>query len=155
MDIRLNLNNEHVDRAKADRMFIVKSGTSISEVLHTLRDRNGGSVMVCDEDNKLIGIFTERDALKLLAHDADLDSPIDSVMIKNPATLHQTASIAEAIKRMSQGGYRRMPIVDDDGHLAGIVKVTGIVMYFVEHFPETVFNLPPEPKVIMPEREGA
>ena len=56
---------------------------------------------------------------------------------------------------MAKGKCRRLPIVDVAGKLVGTVKVSGILHYFIEHFPEKVFNLPPEPNVVMPEREGA
>ncbi len=76
-------------------------------------------------------------------------------MTQPPVTISRDAPLAEAVKLMSEGGYRRLPIVDDDGTLTGIIKVSGILHYLVDHFPETVLNLPPQPKVIMPEREGA
>jgi CBS domain-containing protein len=76
-------------------------------------------------------------------------------MTSKPATVRPTASIGEAIGVMSRGGYRRLPIVDDSNRLLGVIKVSNIVSYFVEHFPQAVFNLPPQPNVVMPEREGA
>ena len=56
---------------------------------------------------------------------------------------------------MAHGGYRRLPIVDDQGRPTGIIKVEGIMHYLVEHFPSTVYNLPPNPSVVQQEREGA
>ena len=46
---------------------------------------------------------------------------------------------------MAEGGYRHLPIVDDAGQPKGVVAVHGIVHYLVDHFPETVYNLPPNP----------
>jgi hypothetical protein len=48
-----------------------------------------------------------------------------------------------------------MPIVDPSGKPTGVVAVHGIVHYLVDHFPETVYNLPPNPKDAQREREGA
>ena len=154
MDIQLNLNTETVEEAKSEMTLIVQTGTSVHDVFHQMRENDKGSVLVC-EDEKLLGIFTERDAVKLMADDANLDVAIDEVMVSNPVTIHRNASIAEAVQMMSKGGFRRLPIVDDDDRLFGWVKVSGILGFFVDHFPETVFNLPPKPNVVMPEREGA
>jgi len=153
VDIKLNIYSDPVEIAKADEALVTASDTTVREVFATLQLHDTGSVLICD-DNKLVGIFTERDALRLMAEDADLDVPVRDVM-KTPVTISRDAPIAEAIQMMSSRGYRRMPIVDDNGSLAGIIKVSGILHYFVDHFPETVLNLPPEPNMIMPEREGA
>ena len=56
-------------------------------------------------------------------------------MTPQPATLHESDSMATAIARMSKGGFRRMPIVDEQGRPKGMVKVSGILHYLVEHFP--------------------
>jgi hypothetical protein len=48
-----------------------------------------------------------------------------------------------------------LPIVDDDGKPTGVVAVHGIVHYLVDHFPETVYNLPPDPNAAPKAREGA
>ena len=154
MDIKLNIHNDLVEHAKASAPVVVSPDTTVREVFAALKMHNAGSLLVC-EGNKPVGIFTERDALKLMAARADLDVPIRDIMTKDPVTVSRDASVAEAVTLMSAGGYRRLPIVDHDGSLAGVVKVSGILHYFVDHFPETVLNLPPRPKVIMPEREGA
>jgi CBS domain-containing protein len=76
-------------------------------------------------------------------------------MITEVLTIAEGTPLANAIRLMAKGKCRRLPIVDATGKLVGIVKVSGILNYFIEHFPEKVFNLPPEPNVVMPEREGA
>ena len=45
---------------------------------------------------------------------------------------------------MAEGGYRHLPIVDQDQKPTGVLAVHGIVHYLVDHFPETVYNLPPD-----------
>ena len=56
--------------------------------------------------------------------------------------------------RMIEGGYRHLPVVHD-GLPQGILSVKRIVHYLVEHFPGTVYNLPPDPGMVHHEREGA
>lgn len=119
-----------------------------------------GSVLIC-RNRVLDGIFTERDALAVMADLAknstkvDLDAPIESIMIRKPHALKIGAPVASAIQQMSSGGYRRLPIVDDQGHPTGVVQVKGLIHYLVEHFPQSVYNLPPKPQTLMQERDGA
>jgi CBS domain-containing protein len=56
---------------------------------------------------------------------------------------------------MQEGGYRHLPVVNEVGRPVGVLSVKQIVHYLVEHFPTTIYNLPPDPTVIPQEREGA
>ena len=90
-----------------------------------------------------------------MAAGADFSRPVRDVMSSPPATISATATVGEAIRTMAEGGYRHLPMVDDDGRPTGVVAVHGIVHYLVDHFPATVYNLPPDPKASTKEREGA
>ena len=63
--------------------------------------------------------------------------------------------MGKAISKMSHGGYRRVPVVDEKGRALSILKVSGILRYLVEHFPDVVYTLPPEPHYRPKSREGA
>jgi CBS domain-containing protein len=126
----------------------------VGQVLQLLRAQRTGAVLIC-EGEKLVGILTERDALKLMARGADMSIPVREQMSKEPATISTGATVGEAIRVMAEGGYRHLPIVDEAGRPSGVVAVHGIVHYLVDHFPETVYNLPPDPKSSTREREGA
>jgi CBS domain-containing protein len=123
-------------------------------VLQLLRAQRTGAVLIC-EGPRLVGILTERDALKLMARGADFATPVREVMTRDPATISANATVGDAIREMSQGGYRHLPIVDDSNRPKGVVAVHGIVHYLVDHFPQTVYNLPPNPNDSTREREGA
>lgn len=153
MDIELCLTTDTVDQAGPMPPLCVTPDTPIREVFHKLRDHRGGSVLIC-RDEVLIGIFTERDALRLMARGGDLEAPVESAMVSDPVTLRAQAAIGAAILRMSSGGYRRMPIVDDAGRPTGVLQVSGIIHYLVEHFPKTVYNLPPVAHPLTQDREG-
>jgi predicted transcriptional regulator len=56
---------------------------------------------------------------------------------------------------MEEGGYRHLPVVDECSRVVGILSVKRIVHYLVEHFPNTVYNLPPDPNAVQQQREGA
>lgn len=154
MDFQLSLASEGVGSAYPDQPLAASADESIGQVLELLRAQRTGAVLIC-EGPKLVGILTERDALKLMAAEADLNRPVRDVMSSRPATISATATVGDAIRVMSEGGYRHLPIVDDSDRPRGVIAVHGIVHYLVDHFPQTVYNLPPTPNNSTREREGA
>jgi CBS domain-containing protein len=154
VDFQLSLQSEGVGSAYPDQPLAASANENVGQVLQLLRAQRTGAVLIC-EGEKLVGILTERDALKLMASGANLKMPVREVMSSEPATILSTATVGEAIRVMAEGGYRHLPIVDGDGKPTGMVAVHGIVHYLVDHFPETVYNLPPDPKAAPRAREGA
>jgi CBS domain-containing protein len=153
VDIELNLMTESVDHAGPIEPLCVPPETPIRDVLVLLRERNRPSALVC-RDDVLIGVFTERDALRVMAQNIDLATPIERMMTPRPVTVQAGEKIGAAVQKMATGGYRRLPIVDSRGRPVGLVHVSGIVHYLVEHFPKTIYNLPPVPHAVMQQREG-
>jgi CBS domain-containing protein len=76
-------------------------------------------------------------------------------MTPDPVVVHPKDPIRVALRRMEEGGYRHLPVVDDRGYPLGILSVKRIVHYLVEHFPSTIYNLPPDPSAYPLEAEGA
>jgi CBS domain-containing protein len=148
------LESEGVASAYPDQPLAATPEESIANVLELLRAQRTGAVLIC-EGPKLVGIFTERDALKMMAGGGDLSRPVRTVMSTPPATIPSTATVGEAIRMMAQGAFRHLPIVDSEQRPTGVLPVHGIVHYLVDHFPETVYNLPPDPKAVPKSREGA
>ena len=165
----LSLSTESVSTAYPDQPLFVTPTSTVGEVIELLRAQKTGSVLVCDggcgdegtDDGILLGIFTERDALKCMAAASNgtdtgiMQQPVSEVMSTDITTLQADTSMGEAIKTMSKGGFRHLPIVDAGGLPTGMESVYGIVHYLVDHFPQTIYNLPPNPRSITSEREGA
>lgn len=154
MDFQLSLESEGVGSAYPDQPLAADANDSVGQVLQLLRAQQTGAVLVC-EGATLVGILTERDALKLMARGADFSAPVRDVMTSPTTTMSTTATVGEAIRVMAEGGYRHLPIVDLEGKPTGVMAVHGIVHYLVDHFPETVYNLPPDPNAVPRQREGA
>ncbi len=153
MDIGRNMRNETVRQAGPLVPVCVEPSSPTRDVLEMLRDLGRGAIVIC-RNGKLEGIFTERDALQVLAAGGDLDAPIESYMTRDPVTICESDSVETAITRMSSHRYRRLPIVDSEGRPTGIVDVSGIIHWLVDHFPKAVYNLPPVAKVGTLQREG-
>lgn len=154
MDFQLSLNSETVGALDPDEPLAVTADTPLRDVLLLMKAQRSGSVLVCT-NGRMSGIFTERDALRLMSQKAALDVPIESVMSRDVSTLSAESTVGQAIQQMSDGGYRRLPIIDGEAAPQGIADVRGIVHYLVQHFPQAIYNLPPNPNPKLAEREGA
>jgi CBS domain-containing protein len=112
----------------------VRPETPVGEVLKRMIAERMGCAVVTDESRRLLGIFTERDALMRLNVDAAklAHKPISSLMTVNPATLRARDKIAYALHRMNVGGFRHIPILDDDEKLVGVISIRGILAYLTE-----------------------
>ena len=142
MDFQLSLESEGVGSAYPDQPLAATADDSVGNVLQLLRAQRTGAVLIC-EGSKLVGIVTERDALKLMARRPICLDAGREIMSSPPATIASSATVGESIRRMAEGNYRHLPIVDSDQKPTGVLAVHGIVHYLVDHFPETVYNLPP------------
>ncbi len=126
--------------------LIVPATSSVADTIQAMNDQHVGCALVV-KLGKLVGIFTERDVLRKVAlSNLDLKrTSIEEVMTREPDSLPPTASIAYALRKMSEEGYRHIPLCDRDGRPVGVVAVRDIVGWMASMFPESVLNLPPEP----------
>jgi len=150
---RLDLQRDTVRDAPLHEPLTASGDATVRAVLTLLRTERRGAVLVCSGD-ALEGIFTERDAVRLLASGGDLDRPVREEMSAPLATVDEGTPLAEAMRSMSAGGYRRLPVLDESGRPVALLKVTDLVEYLVEHVPDAVHTLPPTPHPRTTEREG-
>ena len=136
----------------------VAPGTSLSECIRKIQlTGTGDSVFVMGSDGILVGVLTERDIFgRLVGGDViDLAQPVDSLMTTKPHHLHLYEPVRSAIELMQTGLYRNIPLLDDEDHLVGVVRLQDILKYLAESLPEELLNLPPRPHQRMEEPEGA
>jgi CBS domain-containing protein len=133
----------------------VSPSATLRDAVAIMREHHVGCVLVVDA-GRLVGILTERDLL-LKVEVADLSSPVADFMTPEPETLRLDDPIVWALNRMSVGGYRHVPLVDEGDRPVGILSVKDIVHYLVALFPNEVLTLPPDParSEAWNERDGA
>ncbi|RMG04099.1 MAG: CBS domain-containing protein [Planctomycetota bacterium] len=153
MSIRTNLQRETAAEHADSPVVLVPRTCTLREVIRRLTEVEYGAVLVCEEE-RLVGIFTERDLLRALAARVDLDRPVHEFMSQPAVAVASDCKLAEVVSLMARGGYRHLPVVDPEGKPEGVVDVVGLVHWLVEHFPESVYTLPPDPNQKMDSREG-
>lgn len=145
-EIRGAIFSEPLNKVPRRPTLTLERNATVAEAIRAMNERHVGVALVV-HDQKLVGIFTERDVLRKVAgRPVDVDkTPVSKVMTVNPETLPEHASIAYALHHMSVEGYRHIPLLKEDRTPVGVVGVRDIVAWMVELFPESVLNLPPEP----------
>ena len=155
MDLAKNLRIECVSRLHPTPPLHLSPERTAADAVALMQQEGVGCVLVCNQE-RLVGIFTERDLLRrILGPGKPLSVPLSECMTHGPVSVRPKEPIAAAVRSMVSGGYRHLPVVDEEGRPIGIVSVKRIMHYLVEHFPSTVYNLPPEPRAVPQEREGA
>lgn len=98
-------------------------GATVRQAARLMRDRKIGAILVTDEQGRLLGIFTGRDAVsRVLAEGRSAArTTLAEVMTPNPDSLPPRASAIEALHLMTDGGFRHVPVVEQD-RVAGIVS---------------------------------
>jgi len=105
----------------------------LSEVAHRMGAEAIGSLLVVDHHGVLAGIVTDRDlALKGVGAGLTPDEPVESVMSRHPATVHGYEDAFTATAILARTGCRRLPVVDRDGHLEGVIALDDLVIAFTE-----------------------
>ncbi len=155
MDLARNLKIDSVSRLQPTPPYHVRPEQTVAEAIETMRLHGVGCLLVC-RDELLVGVFTERDLMRrVLAVGKPLATPVADCMTPEPVSVRPKDPISVAVRRMEEGGYRHLPVVDERGVPTGVLSVRRIIHYLVEHFPSTIYNLPPDPGVVPQEREGA
>ncbi len=104
------------------RRLVAPPNTSVARAAKLMADKNVGAVMVV-EDKRLVGIFTERDAVfRVVAKGLDPRATrLDEVMTRSPLTVAPEETFGRALLLMQEGGFRHVPVVKD-GEPVGIVS---------------------------------
>ena len=156
MSIERDLQEERIGHLDLSGYVRVNTGTAIGAVLNAMRRHRVGAVLVENDGGELAGIFTERDVLnKVVDEPATWSQPVDTAMTSNPETLSDAEPVGHALRLMNAGHYRNVPILAEDGTVAGNLSLYAIIRFLTDRFPTEIYNLPPDPEIIARTREGA
>lgn len=153
-DLRESLVSTKVSEVTLTMRPTLSPGDTVNAAASAMRDFSHGSAVIV-ENEKLVGIFTERDLLRFIGQGGDMGSLLSDVMTTNPVTASTGDSLFDAIKSMDTGGYRRLPVIDDQGRPVGILDVKDVTHFIVELFPEAVYTSAAHAQLIARQSEGA
>jgi len=110
------------DVVRDQELLELSSQATVREAADRMRLRHVGAVLIT-KDGQLDGIFTERDMVyRVVAEGRDPErTPLAEVMTRNPDTIRPDTMAIDALRRMQDGGYRHLPVIDR-GRLVGIVS---------------------------------
>ena len=109
---------------------------SVVDAARRMRDQGVGTLVVVDEVGRPVGLLTDRDlAVRVLADAADPRAvSVGDVMTRNPRTVSEGTPIESALALMASGAFRRLPVVNEDGRLVGILSLDDLLGLLAEEF---------------------
>jgi CBS domain-containing protein len=102
----------------------------VAEACHEMKEKNIGALVVISDDNKPIGVLTDRDVIvrAIVQGKTAERTPVEEVMTSPVATLQAEATLEEATELMCSRNIRRVPIVDQEQRLVGLVSFDDVVL---------------------------
>ena len=118
-----------LDRKGTDA-YTIRPQDTIAAAVTVLRDKRIGALLVTDQNNTLCGILSERDIVRKLAETPGQTLPqtVEENMTKEVITCSPSEPLVNVLKKMNDGKFRHMPVVDGDA-LTGMVTIGDVVNY--------------------------
>ena len=116
--------NELVSAVMSGSLLVASPSDSLADAAHRMADRRVGAILVVQGDH-LVGILTERDVLRAAGR-GNVEGTVSEWMTADPDTVAPDATIGMSAAMMVHGGYRHVPVVDED-HLVGIVSIRDLL----------------------------
>lgn len=116
------MNREMAEIIRNQKPLTLPPSATVQEACRHMHERRIGAVLITDPGYALIGIFTGRDAVRVLAEGKDPAATVlEGVMTRNPESMPPRCTAIEVLRLMRDGGFRHVPVVDG-GRVAGIVS---------------------------------
>jgi CBS domain-containing protein len=109
---------------------------TVHAIAQRMHQRAVGSLVVVNEANEPVGIVTDRDLVsRVLAREGNpMEIVVRSVMTADPKTVSDSTAVESALALMRSGSFRRLPVVDQNHKLIGLVCLDDILMLLAEEF---------------------
>ncbi|EHS54067.1 putative signal transduction protein with CBS domain-containing protein [Rhizobium sp. PDO1-076] len=113
---------------KGRDVVTVGPSVTLGEAAHILEENKIGAVVVVGMENRIVGIFTERDVVRAIGQNGRdaFDQPISTLMTANVYRCREDTSVNELMELMSARRFRHVP-VEDNGKLSGIISIGDVV----------------------------
>ena len=101
----------------------VQLSDTIQAVARIMRDEDTGAVPVVEDGSHVVGMITDRDIVIRAIADGDMECTVDDIVTDDVVCATPDMSTSEAAELMSEHQIRRLPVVDEDENLVGIVSL--------------------------------
>ena len=110
-----------------EEIMTTDPGDTLANVAKRLKEENVGCLVVTENDEP-VGVITDRDiALAVGDGHSVSDTHVRDVMTENPVTLHEDEEAMAISRTIGEAHVRRIPVVNDDGKITGIVTLDDLV----------------------------
>jgi CBS domain-containing protein len=109
---------------------LVETGETVQQAAQRMSQRAVGTLVVVNAAKEPVGIVTDRDLItRVIAPGKDpIETPVSEAMSVHPKSVREETPIEKALSLMKNGSFRRLPVVDRQGHLIGIVSLDDIFL---------------------------
>ena len=107
----------------------VSPDTPMNQVLYEISNKRLGLTTIVDEQDHLLGIFTDGDLRRLIDKQQgfDVKLPVSAVMIEHPATISQEARAVEALQQLNAKKISQFVVVDDQNKVIGVISMHDLI----------------------------
>ncbi|AFZ71013.1 putative signal-transduction protein containing cAMP-binding and CBS domains [Caldisphaera lagunensis DSM 15908] len=109
-----------------EKAITINYNTPISDVAKIMKEKGVDSVLIMKED-KIIGIFTEKDLVRAIADNASLNTPVSNYMSSKLITAKIDEPIVAIAYKMVESNIRHIPITNDQGTLLGVANIKDVL----------------------------
>jgi CBS domain-containing protein len=118
--------HKSIQEAMTPNPTTIEATTKAQEAARIMKSEDVGSLPIV-EGGKLIGVVTDRDlAIRIIAEAKGIDTPVAEIASKDVVTIDPQQSLEEAARLMANNQVRRLPVVEEDGKLVGILAQADI-----------------------------
>lgn len=130
-------------RHKGADVTTISPRARATEVIALLSQKRIGALLVCDAARQILGVVSERDIVRRIAAEGSpaLERSAAELMSSPVHTASPGTSVAQAMTTMTQQRIRHLPVLDEDGELAGLVSIGDVVKALIDEQAAEVDSL--------------
>lgn len=128
-------------QTKGNDIFAVEPSIMVYRAIELMCEKNIGGLLIV-ENNKLVGIFTERDYARklILKGKSSKDTPIRDLMTSNLITVTPDTSVDDCMRVMTGRKIRHLPVLEN-GQLVGLISIGDVVRFVIEEQKSIIEHL--------------
>jgi len=119
----------HLTDVMSTQIVSVAPATPIGDAARRMIEADTGAAMVLAPGDDLVGVITERDLLRCVSEGIDPATPVSERMTRHVLTAGPTTELAQAMALMVDGHFRHLPVVNEEGHVVGVVSMRDLMAY--------------------------